>query len=153
MPRKRRLLRPLKCDCCSSHKVALVNNRLLYRKSVGDWPLLWYCFGCRAAVACHSGTDEPLGLMADRETRKARSNAHRAFDAVWKESSMTRREAYYWLRAQLGINIKECHIGLFDAETCDLVISLSRTKVRYNRKKKRERAQQYHRGRKVRTKA
>ena len=37
---------------------------------------------------------------------------------------MIRAEAYRWLAGRLGIEKDECHVGLFDAETCRRVVEL-----------------------------
>lgn len=66
------------------------------------------------------------------EALRARKGAHEAFDPIWKGGYMTRTEAYRWLAKQLGIEHSECHMSLFDVETCQRVIELSKE---YARKK------------------
>lgn len=93
-------------DVIYPHRADLA-NKLFYR-----------CEPCGAYVGCHDGTDKPLGRLADAELRAAKSAAHRAFDPLWRSKQMKRSEAYKWLAEQLGIEGKDCHIGMFDVETC-----------------------------------
>lgn len=81
---------------------------------------------CRAAVGCHSGTDVPFGYMADPMTRRARQNAHKHFDAIWKgpRRSMGRTNAYIWIANKLGIPREDCHISRFDYGRCTEMVSI-----------------------------
>lgn len=89
------------------------------------WDIVIYeCKPCDARVGCHKGTDKPLGRLADAELRKAKSAAHAAFDPIWKLNVRTRNGAYQWLAKKLGIRPKDCHIGMFDVETCHRVIQI-----------------------------
>ena len=90
----------------------------------------WRCNGCGAYVGCHPGTYAPLGTLASREVRRARLQAHAAFDARWKSGGdMPRKEAYAWLAAELGLPVDQCHIGMFDLATCEKVIRLCEGKA------------------------
>jgi len=59
-----------------------------------------------------------------------RGKAHACFDPLWKEGHMLRYEAYRWLAKQLSIHSKDCHIALFDEETCEKAIKVSTNKRR-----------------------
>ena len=90
----------------------------------------WRCGDCGAYVGCHPGTYTPLGSLANKETRQARLQAHAVFDARWKfGSNMTRKEAYTWLAAELGLHVDQCHIGMFDLATCKRVMKLCEGKA------------------------
>ena len=78
--------------------------------------------GCSGAVGCHSGTTKELGVPADKETRKLRIAAHEAFDKIWKENKMTRRDSYRWLEKEMGLDSEHAHIGMFTAEQCRQLI-------------------------------
>ena len=43
---------------------------------------------------------------------------------MWKNGSMTRREAYARLATEMGIAVDDCHIGLFDEQQCLDVIKI-----------------------------
>lgn len=79
----------------------------------------------------------PLGRLADAALRKAKIRAHAAFDRTWRILYTTRHEAdttytvgrarasrYKLLAELLGIPARECHIGMFDVQTCERVIEL-----------------------------
>lgn len=99
----------------------------------------WRCQPCQAWVGCHPGTENPLGRLADAKLRRAKSQAHAAFDPMWKEKmrrdgvrqNKARRAGYKWLAAQLGIAIDDCHIGMFDVATCWRVVEACRPYQRH----------------------
>lgn len=97
---------------------------------------------CKAAHGAHpDGT--PLGVPADKETKRARIEAHAAFDKLWENAHeiyrdppvtgrkakkrvqrIARKRAYAWLREAMEMNEEECHIGKFDKETCARVVKV-----------------------------
>lgn len=77
---------------------------------------------CGGAVGCHKGTEFALGVPADKETRALRIAAHEAFDQLWKDVKMTRKEAYRWLEGVMQLTPEEAHIGMFNAEQCRQLI-------------------------------
>lgn len=88
--------------------------------------LFWGCTfypECKGTHGAHSD-GRPLGKPANAETKLARRRAHRAFDQLWvaKDATMTRSQAYVWLARRLGMDVRDCHIGKFDAATCERVI-------------------------------
>lgn len=76
----------------------------------------WLC-ECGAYCGCHGTTTQPLGYPCGPETRKARSEAHTAFDQLWKSGLMRRASAYKALAEALGMSHRDCHIGMMDAAT------------------------------------
>ena len=84
------------------------------------------CELCDAYVGCHPGTITPLGRLANAELRKAKTQAHAAFDPLWKTGYMSRSAAYAWLAKCLKLPPEQCHIGMFDVATCEIVVGLSR---------------------------
>lgn len=80
----------------------------------------------------------PLGRLADAELRDWKKRAHAVFDPLWKARAEKRKReegdkyydgrsrgvGYKWLAGQLGIEVKECHIGMFDVETCKRVVEV-----------------------------
>lgn len=90
----------------------------------------WQCAPCGAYVGCHKpnkghgdGT-RPLGRLANAELRAAKISAHACFDPIWVMGEMARAQAYKWLASGLGIETKNCHIGMFDVEMCKKVVAL-----------------------------
>ncbi|WP_088255607.1 zinc-finger-containing protein [Fimbriiglobus ruber] len=129
------------CPYCGSG-AKLVLGRAIY---ADRWPNLsdkafWACERyptCDAYVGCHPGTETPLGRLANKELRGWKLKAHNSFDPLWKAKLAKRQReqgpdpkirargtGYQWLAGQLGIPVEQCHIGLFDADTCRRVVTL-----------------------------
>lgn len=97
-----------------------------------DYGPIWVCAPCRAWVGCHPGTEKALGRLANAELRKAKQEAHAAFDRLWQRKikkeqcskSYARKAGYRWLSEQLGIPFKKTHIGYFDVEQCRRVVEV-----------------------------
>ena len=114
------------CPYCNS-EASLVTGREVYPGRRWLYGKRFYlCEPCDAYVGCHDGTTKPLGRLANAELRAAKIAAHAAFDPLWKSGRMTRQEAYGWLAMQLKMERNHCHIGMFDVETCQLVVAISK---------------------------
>jgi hypothetical protein len=114
------------CPYCQ-RQPELVTGEAVYPHLPELWDGNFYlCRPCGAYVGCHKGTTNALGRLADAELRRAKMAAHKAFDGYWKPLGVQRGAAYRWLAEQLGIDRKECHIGLFNVEQCGRVIELVR---------------------------
>lgn len=81
---------------------------------------------CDGKHGAHQATGEPLGIPADRATRRARIEAHDAFDLVWKTGKMSRRSAYRWMQKAMNLSRDEAHIGRFTKEQCQRLINAVR---------------------------
>lgn len=116
------------CPYCGQVAVLLISSAKLYRGT--DYGAAWACPSwpeCDSYVGCHPGTTDPLGRLANKELRRAKSKAHATFDPLWKNSKPkkgARGRGYRWLAQQLGIEPADCHIGMFDVETCQRVVKL-----------------------------
>ena len=113
----------MKCDYCEAEAIFQPSSAHLY--SGRDFGPVWECSPCKAWVGCHKGGRAPLGRLANAELRKMKMAAHAAFDPIWKERIRTRTQAYAMLAHTLGISASSCHIGMFDAEQCKKVVTLS----------------------------
>lgn len=112
------------CDYCGK-AAKLVGGTALYPHRPDLARLqFWQCEPCSAHVGCHKGTTTPLGRLADKDLREAKQQAHSLFDPIWKDGRKTRSDAYSWLALKLGIKRSECHIGLFNVETCGKVVQI-----------------------------
>ncbi len=114
--------------CPSCHVPAVLSpDSKVYGRSYGG--RVWLCQSwpvCDRYVGAHDGTDRPKGVMADNATRKARIEAHRAFDELWKpwkSFKFKRVDCYKSLARYLGV--AEAHIGEADFNTCERVIAWS----------------------------
>lgn len=91
----------------------------------------WQCKPCDAFVGCHKphrlnnfADDVALGKLANFHLRKARSEAHRAFDPIWRSGELDRGTAYLWLANALQLPTHLCHIGEFNMENCQKTVQL-----------------------------
>ena len=105
------------CGLCSSPMVLRDSVKYPGRRFWGcvRWP------ECDGAHGAHPD-GRPLGIPGDRETCAARMRAHAAFDQLWKGGSMSRQDAYRWMRRALGLSRKEGHIAMFNIEQCDALV-------------------------------
>lgn len=122
------------CDYCSK-PAELVGGDVIYphRPDLAD-KKFWLCRFCDAYVGCHrsgawteagiSDGTMPLGRLANAELRLAKSQAHAAFDPLWRKGVLSRSAAYAWLSRELGVPKNKCHIGMFDTQTCRRVVQL-----------------------------
>ena len=125
----------MKCPYCGT-EAKLDDSAVVYRKSYGP---IWICGQfpkCDSYVGCHPGTHTPLGRMANAELRHAKMAAHQAFDVLWKDKqtkNLTRNQvrniAYRWLASNLEIKFEDCHIGMFDVETCQRVVQVCKKEI------------------------
>lgn len=115
------------CQYCES-KAELVDGVAIYGPYQPKFAhkQFWLCKPCGAYVGCHEGTTRALGRLANSSLRKARMEAHAAFDPFWRERNMTRRQGYRWLADQLGITPRQCHIAFFDEARCHRVVAVVR---------------------------
>lgn len=84
----------------------------------------YVCEGCGDYVGCHEGTTKALGTLADKRLREKRIQVHRAFDQIWKDSPISRKQAYEYLAEKLDIPLVKCHIGLFDLQLCQRALEV-----------------------------
>ena len=121
----------LACDYCGGN-AHLVDSKEVYGRSYG---MIYLCRTCNAYVGVHKGTTKPLGRLANVELRKAKISAHTAFDSLWKRKIelakcskfQARKAGYKWLAQELGIDGKDCHIGMFDVAMCNRVIEVCKS--------------------------
>ena len=121
------------CPYCGS-EAKLVGGLAIYphRPDLGG-KKFWRCKPCDAYVGCHEAGNgqgdgtKPLGRLANAELRKAKKDAHYAFDRLWLDSPNRRRArgaAYAWLADAMGLTADECHIGEMDVQQCRQVFRL-----------------------------
>jgi hypothetical protein len=92
--------------------------------------MFWHCYPCDAYVGCHKNSDAvPLGRLANKTLRAWKQSAHAAFDPLWKNGEMKRKDAYAWLAEELGIDVEECHIGMFDEALCERVVQVVKSRM------------------------
>jgi hypothetical protein len=121
----------VQCECGT--RAALKTGRDVYPHRPDLFELNFYvCPIDGYRVGCHKGTSAPLGMPATPATQKARRAAHAAFDELWERKIVkddisrgaARKAAYTWLASELGIDVKDCHIGMMDKATAERVAKI-----------------------------
>ncbi len=117
----------LKCPYCGSQAL-LRPASVVYGERAADPAAPFYVCArypsCDSYVAAHRGSRLPMGTLADKSLRRKRIQAHAAFDRLWADGLMTKRQAYHWLQAKLDLPEQETHIGKFSDFRCEQVIQL-----------------------------
>ncbi|WP_428383552.1 zinc-finger-containing protein [Nevskia ramosa] len=119
-------MRTVDCEYCQQPAVLMTNSGDLYHGH--DYGPVWHCKPCKAWVGVHKDSKDfaPLGRLANGELRGAKMAAHFVFDPLWERKmardgcskTKARHAAYSWLAGQMGMTIKDCHIGMFDVQQC-----------------------------------
>jgi len=110
-----------KCQYCESG-LSIVSGEVIYGPGRYADLRFYACLPCKAWVGTHKGTLTPLGTVANAALRRARRDAHAAFDPLWREGRTTRGGAYRWMRRALGLRKHEAHIALFSESQCRALI-------------------------------
>lgn len=119
--------KPVVCPYCHSRAI-LRPSSFVYGERALEGKQLYVCAQyplCDAYVGVHGKTKRPQGMLANSELRNKRIRAHRAFDQIWKTGIMTKKEAYRWLQAKMGLSPYHTHIAKFSDYLCEEVIRLS----------------------------
>lgn len=123
----------MKVTCPYCHRPAeLVTGAAIYprrRDLLGLW--FYRCVPCDARVGCHKGTHppKPLGRLANAELRGLKQQVHALFDPLWRSNEMSRNSAYAWFAKALSISAANCHVGMFDEDTCRAALAVLRARL------------------------
>ena len=83
-------------------------------------------------MGVHTGTKTPRGSLADRNLRRKRTQAHRLFDAIWKNGILSRKDAYRWMQDTFCLSSEQAHIGQFSDYRCDCLMTECRKVLKNN---------------------
>lgn len=113
----------LDCPVCGKKMVLLESLTLTYPS--GKKRLFYSCPMYPFCTVQHGAHPDgtPLGFPADNKTRRARTQAHEAFDALWRGLRMTREDGYKLLQEITGLSEEEAHIGRFDYDQCAALVA------------------------------
>jgi hypothetical protein len=134
------------CPYCGGKAVFTTSKRVYGGR---DYGMIYLCEPCWAYCGVHEGTAKPLGRLADVELRDWKKKAHAAFDPIWQarigtksstsgrvmKKAHARGSTYKRLAALLGIEGKDCHIGMFDVDRCKAVVDICASGELANREK------------------
>lgn len=119
----------------SSMRCPYCGASVVYRSSDGIYKnkrertMLYVCSRypqCDSYVRVHTGTNIPVGSLANPELRTLRRKAHFYFDRLHKYGLMSKDEAYRWLADLTCTPSAEAHIGMLGEYYCKLVIEESK---------------------------
>ena len=94
------------CECEYKVKARLTNGKEVYphRKDLYKLPF-WICDNCDNFVGCHHKTKnktKPLGVIPNKDIKKARKEIHKILDPLWKEKGKNRAFLYALISDKLG---------------------------------------------------
>lgn len=120
---------PPVCPYCSAEAVHHETSDHIYGRNYGP---VWMCAPCGAWVGCHGVSKRPLGRLANAALRKAKQQAHAAFDPLWQAKMRrqgcgkheARSKGYAWLSQQMGLPPADTHIAMFDEAQCAQVVAI-----------------------------
>lgn len=110
---------PLPIGTKLDHPCPECGGAMVLRNS--KYGLFYGCFTfpkCKATHGAHKD-GKPLGIPADKKTKKARMDAHEVFDQLWKGKHMSRGDAYEWMQEAMEMSEEEAHIGRFNIDQCE----------------------------------
>ena len=130
-------LDPVACTCAECGAGAeMVGGDRIYPHRPDLVVKKFYLCGCGAYVGTHPGTCQPLGTPAGSITRRARSEAHAHFDALYKEvgrrkpeGGNARKRGYRWLAERMEMTSDECHIGMMTASQATRVVEICKPQM------------------------
>lgn len=109
----------VKCPECGA-PMTLITKNAKYGPFYGC--VMFRQTGCRGTHSAHAN-GQPMGVPGDRETKAARVRAHAAFDQLWTGGKMSRKKAYQWMQETMHLTKRQAHIGKFDVEQCEALIT------------------------------
>lgn len=132
----------------SSMRCPYCGSPVIYRSADGIYrdnsreTMLYVCSHyseCDAYVRVHTGTNIPVGSMANHELRTLRRTAHHYFDQLYESGYMSKQDAYQWLADLIMVPLSEAHIGYLGEYYCKQVIEESRKLLERQKAKTRGR--------------
>lgn len=96
----------IKCPYCGSRALLRPASVVYGERAVDPSAPYYVCArypACDSYVAAHKDNRLPMGTLANADLRRKRIQAHTAFDRLWKEGRMSKRQAYLWLQAKLDL--------------------------------------------------
>ena len=114
----------MKCPYCGAEAV-LRNTKYIYKDGNNE-DKVYVCSNypkCDSYVGCHKGTAIPKGNLANKELRVLRIKAHNQLNSMQEKLGISRRNTYKYLSDLINVSMENCHIGHFDKDMCNTVIS------------------------------
>ncbi len=95
------------CDYCDK-PAKLVSGEEIYPHRQDLWKIwLWSCDPCKAYVGCHGKSKKPKGRLANGQLRRAKMDAHAAFDPYWRKDGKKRQYCYEQLAIKMNMSAEK----------------------------------------------
>jgi len=102
---------------CPEHNIVMIGTDTKYGRR---------CHCPKAGCTYVWWDNGKINSPANQAMRDARQRAHKAFDQIWKENHLTRKQCYALLSELLQKKPPATHIGLFGLHDCDRVVDFGR---------------------------
>lgn len=111
-------MQDLICPECGAPLVLRTTTRFTYRN--GSPRKFYGCSRFPLCEAAHGANPDgtPLGIPANKETKKARMAAHDKFDSYWQKKQLHKNQAYKLLQDIMQLSPNDAHIAMFSKEQC-----------------------------------
>ncbi len=130
--------KPIKCPYCGGTAILRPASYVYGENALAEYVYVCQHYpACNSYVGVHKGTKIPKGTLADGDLRNLRIKAHHAFDSIWKNNILTKREAYHWLQDKFCLRADQAHIGQFSEYMCRQVIEESQKVLENNQNRRR----------------
>lgn len=120
-------MKHMRCPYCGN-TVHLRSADGIYKENKNN-AMLYVCSKypeCDAYVSVQSGTNIPLGSLANAKLRSLRITAHRQFNKLYESGLMPRKDAYNWLAYMINSPLSHAHIGHQSEYYCNIIIEESK---------------------------
>lgn len=117
----------IKCPYCGSQAFLRPASVVKGGKAADHTTHYYVCArypACDSYVAAHQQSLLPMGTLANPKLRYQRVQAHAAFNRLWLDGLMSRKQAYLWLQAKLDLPVQEAHIAKFSTYRCEQLVKL-----------------------------
>jgi hypothetical protein len=103
-------------ECGQNTNAKLTNGKEIYphRQDLYALPF-WKCPRCSNYVGCHKKSkNRPLGVIPNKEIKKARMLIHELVDPLWKSGCVSRGKLYGKISDELGYRYHTANIKSID---------------------------------------
>jgi hypothetical protein len=121
------MINPPKCFC-GANTVYQDSKSYYHGTSYGMRYICERFPDCRGSVGAHPN-GSPLGSVPDSVTSPLRIQCHSIIDPLWryedlrgKQRNEKRNSVYKWVGKIMGMDRKDCHVGMFSADQCRMFL-------------------------------
>lgn len=115
----------VRCSYCGEYAELISSDKMFSNSPSYPNKFFYRCVPCNAYVPCYEGTKTPMGRLADRDLRKAISDAKRAYYDVinFKIRNGTSKQSAFrstkiWLAHKLHIPTEGLNFNMMTHDEC-----------------------------------